>query len=251
MAAMFFFLRSFLERALTARPPVGGALREIDVRDAFPLALKLSSRARSPRTVGLVCAHVTAVAGGYGTTPRQRARWAGGHPVLEGDAELLALLERYHRAAYHWIGSRAFGGLVVHNHPIELRTSHGNGGNRGLGVGVDCAPGELEPGALAPRAREALIESGRGAVRGALLEAHERGEGGPADLVPHRAFSAGRRGDPGPAPWREIFLPVVRELGPSVARVDYELAEGSGRPVPISWDPAAVFDDRGRRLQGR
>jgi hypothetical protein len=52
-----------------------------------------------------------------------------------------------------------------------------------------------------------------------------------------------REGDPGEAYWKNVVLPVCRELD---VDIDYELVDG-GRPIPRDWDPGSPFDWTGRR----
>lgn len=220
--------------------PTAGTLREIDLTAGpFPLQLELSSRARSTWDP-LVTAHVTDVRGGFGIDRRRVAHWerAGVPPELAAqgvdDPRLVALLERYHRCAYHWLASRAFGGLVVRNHRPGLRTSSSNGGNRGLGFALDAATGE----ALPPE----LEAAGRLGLLGCIADAGP----GDVDVVAHRVFAAGRREDPGAAAWAAVVRPVT-DASPR-ARIDYELREASGRPIPRTWDSNAFYDSRGRRV---
>ena len=66
-------------------------------------------------------------------------------------------------------------------------------------------------------------------------------------LGPHRCFSPSRYSDTNPKVHREIVLPCVRAL-PGL-EVDYNMRKGRGRPVPITWDPDALYDAKGRRLR--
>lgn len=228
------------------------ALSEYDTT-SFPLDLSLSSRSRSATTVELVTVHVTDVTGGFGVAKSAVARW---RKLLEhddvprelvrqlpaphdlgGSSFTLALLERYARCPYHWIGSRRAG--VVRNHTAELRTSHGAGGNRGLGWALDAGHDEALSDELVAAGFRSLVQC--------ISEAHE-GSGSVIDVVPHRVFSASRRVDPGAAVWRTIVLSAVDALGPSVCQVNYDLVEARGRPVPWTWDSHALFDERGQRL---
>lgn len=182
--------------------------------------LKLPSR---PRTMldALVTVHVTDVRGGFGVASKHKDRFES------------ALLDRYARVPYHAIASRRLG--TVRNQDITRRTSHGNGGNRGVGMAVDAAHDEILSPELELSARNALILI-------VLDVRHYTGE--VVDIVPHRAFSSQRLRDPGPHVWR-VCQAVEDLLGSSICRCDLDLCEASGRPVPRSWDNRSDFDDRG------
>lgn len=206
----------------------------------------------------LVVIHVTDVMGGFGVSEQRARYWQRrlddphhpdhgrnapsfqpAHATVSTSALLalddrLARWERYKRLPYHWIAS--CDGDVVRNHSRELRTHHGNGGNRGIGFAVDC--GRFE------RPADRVIDAGRETLRRAVLDVWQSER--PVTLAPHRSFSGQRLPDPGPIVWREVVLPVVREL--PFARLDYTLAEAQGRPIPRSWDPNAIFDDNGDRI---
>jgi hypothetical protein len=222
---------------------------------SMPVDLDLPSRVRDPKSVTLITVHVTDVSGGFGVAKSAVARWRklleqGKVPRelaaqlrdptdLGGSSFLLALLERYSRCAYHSIGSRRAGS--IRNHPLSLRTSHGNGGNRGAGWALDAGHKE----ALTPE----LVSVGRESLRDLCFEVLDEG-GGEVVIAPHRAFDRGRVADTSAGPWGQVVRATVDELAAEgrPVRIDYELAEKSGRPVPRSWDDRALFDDKGRRL---
>lgn len=223
--------------------PAPAPVRVLDITRAFPVELELPSRVRETISP-LVTVHVTDVKGGFGVSKKSVKKWTAALLLSPGPlpgltATELALAERYSHCAYHWLASRVLG--IVRNHPPTLRTSHGNGGNRGLGFSVDCGHKEVLSDPFADTARAALLRC--------IEEAHEA-TGEVVLVVPHRVFSAGRRVDTDVEVWRKVVLPVVGTLGPQVCRIDYEMAEGGGRPVPRSWDDQALFDDAGRRLKG-
>lgn len=219
----------------------------------------------------LLVVHVTDITGGFGVSPKRVAYWAGElEKLLDQDAERaktgrtfnytkvfdqlpkpatspqwivdnanrLALWERFGRTPYHWVA--AHNGDVLRNHPATRRTKHGNAGNRGIGVAIDVGHKEAIDAFV--------IETGRAALRCALEDRVDV-EAWPGEVLvqPHRCFSPQRRVDTDAFVWREIVLPVVAAT--PWARVDYELAENGGRPVPRSWDENALFDDKGRRLR--
>lgn len=233
-----FALRGFFDR-LFADERQRAALAEREEPPSHnisdrPAQLELPARPfRFGERDPLVVVHITSVRGGFGVSKRQLAD-AGGDRTE-------ALLRRYHGCAYHRIVSREIGSVV--NHPLTLRTSHGNAGNRGVGLAIDC--GIDEP--LAP----AFVSACRDALEDLILDMYQEHKEAIA-VVPHRAFSAKRRADTSAVAWREVVRPTVDTIaldyGDSVCRIDYELAEGGGRPVPLSWDDRALYDDRGRRL---
>lgn len=243
-------VRSAIESLMIAarlreRPAlVGPSPMFVNLIDAFPLELALSSRLRDPATVRRVTTHVTDIRGGFGVDKRRVAHWreVGPPPLLAAqgveDPALVALLERYHRCAYHGLASRAFGGLIIRNHPAKLRTSHGNGGNVGLGWALDAHHAEV----LEPRFVAIACESLRETIIHAYLAGGEQ-----VAVDAHRCHSAKRLVDIDGLHWRSIVLPTVRELG-STAAIDYEVRTGTGRPIPRTWDPAAHFDAKGRRV---
>lgn len=166
-----------------------------------------------------------------------QVRAAGGDP-------LEAKLRRAMETPYHVLG--LLPGVVLLNHPARLRTSHANGGNGGVGVGIEGRYPTLASGTLDRRTPIAdAVEVGREALRRAVaLVITEHGPG-PVEVQAHRQWRAGRTRDPGEEIWREIVLPIVAELK---LVVDYARRGGTGRPIPRAWDPAATHDLRGRRL---
>lgn len=208
----------------------------------MPVELALPSRLRvAPEPI--VTGHVTDVFGGFGVAKSAIKRWAAiiaaGKPSPSSDPKIAALLERYSKCAYHGLGSRLAG--AIRNHPATLRTSHGNGGNKGMGWALDCGHREE----LTP----ALVGAGFRSLTATIVECHEA-TGEVVSVVPHRVWSGKRRVDTDSIVWRAVVLPVVSALGPSVCRVDYELCDrkAGGLPIGRGFDPAALFDDKGRRL---
>lgn len=204
---------------------------------------------RDAALVDLVTAHVTDVRGGFGVSKTAVRRWRklidtsavplALFPDVDVDdmtPERLALWERYRRLGYHRIGGT--NGDVIRNHPIALRTKHGNAGNDGVGWALDV--GHNEP------LDDFMVETGRASLRLAILDTFEAGPDRWITVVPHRVFSAMRLNDTNVYVWRNVVLSVVAELH-EIARIDYELREGTGKPVPRSWDSSARYDDRGRR----
>lgn len=214
---------------------------------AWPYELALPSRPRDPSTVKLITVHVTDVDGGFGVSRQLLAKWArlvelGKVPPGFEDADPyeLALLERYSGCAYHRIVSRRVG--LVTNHPLSLRTSHGNGGNVGAGWAIDCSHKETLAPAFATLACDSLEDL--------ILDCHEASQA-EVVVVPHRAYSKKRSVDTDRHVWSEIVRPsvdhVTRLFGPGIVRIGYEIVEG-GRPITTDWDDRALFDPKGRRL---
>ena len=192
----------------------------------WPVSLALPSRPRALEDLApLVTVHVTDVAGGFGVS-KQQLKAAGDYET--------ALLRRYHGCAYHRLVSRRVG--LVTNHPLTLRTSHGNGGNRGAGWAIDCGHRETH-GQLGDAFIAAAIDS----LEDLILDVYEAtGETGPVVVVPHCVFSKKRKADTSGTVWRLIVVPavarVVEDYGPSVVRIGYEMVEG-GYPIPADWGP--------------
>lgn len=218
----------------------------------FPVDLALPSRLYRPgEMVSVVTCHVTDVDGGYGVSKRQvaAARKLIEHGKVPAEIALqlpfdiddasymLALLIRYSGAAYHRLASRRVGDVI--NHPLTLRTSHGNGGNMGPGWACDCGSKER----LSPELAAAGIASLSGLVRATF----ER-TGHVVVLVPHRVWSSQRLGDTGSIVWRTIVLAVVEDLGRDMIVVGYNTRGGTGRYISTTFDPSALYDDRGRKL---
>lgn len=237
------WLRSLVDRALyrerqedrleaRAEPPAHDLT-------AWPVDLALPSRARSDMSP-LVTVHVTDVAGGFGVS-KQQLKAAQAHPAtaeLVGGAYALALLRRYHGCAYHRLVSRRVG--LVTNHPLTLRTSHGNGGNRGAGWAIDCGHREALSDAFVAAAIDSLEDLILDVHE--ATQAHRTSDPGPVVVVPHCVFSKKRKADTSGTVWRLIVVPaverVLRDWGPSVVRIGYDLVEG-GYPIPADWEGVA------------
>lgn len=218
---------------------------------SMPIDPKNSYGLRDPASVRLVVTHVTDVTGGFGVSRKAVAAWtqrleAGKVPHelaiqlpeddLEESARLLALWERYSRKGYHWIASATFD--AIRNHPVRLRTVHGNSGNRGVGWAIDVGHKQ--------QLTERHVSSGRVSLRLCLEDAHRDNGGQGLVVAPHRCFSASRRLDTNRAVHELITVPVVDAL--PFASFDYELCEGGGRPIANDWDPRARYDLRGRKV---
>lgn len=206
-------------------------VREWDAT-ALPYKLKLPARPFRPGELApFVTVHVSDVVGGFGVSKARDRHWSKvGAGILPGATSFeSALLERYRGVAYHRLASRRLG--VVRNHPASLRTSHGNAGNKGLGVAVDCGHAEE----LSPE----LVAAGFRAVTGAIEECFLAcGSDSPVSVVPHAVWSGKRAVDTDARVWAAIVLPAVVALGPDVCRIDLDACDRSkgGRPLrEIKW----------------
>lgn len=173
------------------------------------------------------------------------ARFASGFDSDEKTAERMALHQRFWKVPYHWVA--LLNGDVLHNNNIERYTYHGSGGNGPL-VGV-CLEGNF-PGLESNRKKkhndydEHTILTGRAALR--LAVTHSRDKGAPIEnLYAHRQYSAGRIGDPGEGWWREIGIPMAKELN---LERPVTFTHGSGREICREWDELGRVDYRGRPL---
>ena len=211
-------------------------------------------------------AHITAVA--YGTTSKARKFWTNaikqdlvplelairfGLPgEVANDADYLAaatrmaLHQRFWKVPYHWVG--LLNGDVLWNNPIVRYTYHGNGGNGPL-VGVSLEgnyPGLEKNRKKKHNGYDAFtIDTGRATIR--LAVNHSRDLGAPIEfLFAHRQYSAGRVGDPGEGWWKEIGIPMAKELN---LEIKYTFKHGSGNKIPREWDEHGLVDYRGRPIK--
>lgn len=195
--------------------------------------------------------HITAVA--YGTTKASRKFWVdqivggllpedilahyragfGEEDWLEKTAERLALHQRFWKAEYHWIG--LLNGDALHNNDISRYTFHGSGGNSKL-IGVS-GEGDF-PGLEKNRKKkhngwdEHTIETNRAVIR--LATTNSRDLGAPVErLYAHRQYSSGRVADPGEGYWKEIGIPMAKEL--HLERMVFQKF-GSGNEICREWD---------------
>jgi hypothetical protein len=236
-------LRAFAESLLKRQLPV------VDLTFMPPNPKKVYGP-RDDSTVNLVVVHCTAVKGGFGVASSRAAYWeslledgtVNPHlsrqlkPFERGHhARLLALWERYAALPYHWIGARAGGGQAVHNFLPSMKTIHGHAGNRGIGWALDCDHDEP----LSPE----LIEAGRVSLTRAIQEVRSLHDG-TVFVAPHRAFSNTRLNDPGAIVWNEVVIPVLKQISYACVRLDH--CEGTGLPIPNTWDPNAKFDAKGK-----
>lgn len=221
---------------------------------SMPVELDHHPTVRPESTVTVLTVHVSDVDGGFGVASSAVKRWRGLLAIgkvtgellvqlpdvedLGGSSYLLALLERYSRCPYHRIASRRAGD--VRNHPLSLRTSHGNGGNLGAGWAIDCGHGE--------ELSDVLVAIARASLESAIREVVAAG--GRCVVVPHRVWSADRRVDTDARVWRSVVKPTVVRLAADGVPVEigYRTSAGGGRPIPRSWDDDAVYDDRGREI---
>ena len=198
--------------------------------------------------------HITAVA--YGTTRRARAFWS--NLILTEDlddavielfsgvkkeamtaddvaqaAERMALHQRFWKAEYHYIA--LLNGDCLYNNDISRYTFHGSGGNSKLS-GVS---GEGNFHGLEKKRKkkhngwvEHEIVTNRGLMRLAVLRSRE--EGAPVErLYAHRQYSGGRLADPGEGYWKEIGIPMAKELN-----LDRRIFEkySKGNEICREWD---------------
>lgn len=222
---------------------------------SMPVDLDLPVRLYRPGEIWpVVTVHVTDVMGGFGVAAYQIAPWRkrlelGKVPAellaqlpdptdLGGSSYLLALLERYSRDAYHQIGSRRAGN--VKNHPLTLRTSHGNDGNGGPGWALDCHHTE--------ELTAELVAVGIASLADLVMALHTL-TGKVVAIVPHRAWSSGRRVDPEVRVWQRVILAVVEQLGLAVVKCAYETKSDGGLPIPTTWDEHAHYDVKGRPVK--
>jgi hypothetical protein len=159
-----------------------------------------------------------------------------------GGDEDLALARRALGVACHGMAFRR--GFYALANPLEWYVHHGNAFNPDhLGIEIEGRfPGLLSDpvrttwGGPPTEFTTALLEAAKACLRHVVDEA--RAAGAPLEWVTaHRQSSATRRSDPGEEPWRELVLNyAVPVLG---LKVNNALVRGTGRPIPMAWDPAA------------
>lgn len=236
--------------------PVKRTLFYEDKSTGILLPFKGRARRVEPGTKIGIEAHITAVA--FGTTARARRFWKDLIVTgqLEGiwekygkdedeAAQRMALHQRFWKVPYHWVS--LLNGDVIRNNPIDRYTYHGNGGNGPL-IGVSLEGNY--PGLEKNRKKshngldEFTIETARAGIRLAVNKGREEGE--PVEvLFAHRQYSGGRLGDPGEGWWKEVGIPMSKEL---VLERRVRFKHGSGNEICNEWDPLGMVDYRGRRI---
>lgn len=219
---------------------------------------KMYKTLRNLDELDFIVSHVTAVTGGFGVSKKRVRYWA---EILDSSSMRLALLleehgltdepptllaqrialwERYRKnVPYHQIG--AANGDNIHNRALSDRTWHGSLGNFGVGWALDVGANQV--------LENWHIETGRASLRtltGRILKVSEAARTKGVRIAPHRAFSPSRRNDTGANVHREIIVPCAQEL--DALDIDYHISKGKGRPVPSKWDSAALYDNKGRKL---
>lgn len=210
-------------------------------------------------------AHITAVS--YGTTKRSREFWLkcindelipdvllkkyqARALVDEGGpgfaAQRMALHQRFWTVPYHYVA--LLNGDILFNNQITRYTYHGNGGNGPL-IGLSLEgnyPGLEKNRKPKHNGYDAFtIETSRAAYRLAVTKSRE--EGAPCEwMYAHRQYSGGRVGDPGEGWWKEIGLPMAKELS---LEIKYDFKHGSGNMICREWDENGLVDYRGRPIR--
>lgn len=258
-------LRNAIEQAQIAVGLLDRQVRQVAFQpDAFdntatPVPKGKTKAYPDPRNMSeldTIVVHVTGVRGGFGVTSKrvrelQKQLGSTTHESINRIAQRIALHERYKGTPYHQIG--AANGDVVRNHPLERRSWHANAANFAVGCAFDCANNETLDLWQIDTFRKAL-----GDLYWRVCLESPRAWADGVRIIPHRCSNADRRKDTDVTIWREVVLPLVAET-PSL-RIDYEFPfndgtaqavacrKGGGLPVPITWDPRALYDAKGRRL---
>ncbi len=212
-----------------------------------------------------ICVHQTAVE--FGTTKRARARWANRirQGILPDDiiakfgcsdvsdpeqvaraAQRMALHERFWKVPYHFVS--LLNGDVLFNNKLSSYTYHGGGANGPLyGWALEGTFPIVEAKRKAKHSKfdEFVIETGRQGLRLAVLKGREASPNSFRLVLPHRAYTKGRRADTGEWIWKEIVLPVAKELD---LTPDYEARYSNGLWIPKAWDDDAHYDLKGKRV---
>jgi hypothetical protein len=269
-----WYLRTYLEQvqrlAGLVVPPAQQehfARTDFDI-DELPIpakSFKASKIPRDPASLTHIIVHVTAVRGGFGLAASAHRRWRQhieAHDIpgvilhdlfASGDmmdvdipqpvdpdrlARRLGLWERYRNTPYHEIASQT--GDCVANRRLEQRSHHAGDLNAfSAGFAMDCAPDE-------PMSSDFVATCRHGLLCLAHRMANKDAET-PIKVGPHRSGSSQRRNDTARTAWLAVIKPTCQEH-PDLLAIDYHLRVGSGLPVSRSWDPDALYDDRGRKL---
>lgn len=199
-----------------------------------------------------ICVHQTAIE--FGTAGYRRRFWkrqitSGAIPEdvvrlydpgdnnVESIAERITLHERFWKVPYHYVA--LVNGDILYNNPIDRYTYHGNGANDHA-IGVACEanlPGLQRNYRKGKHTRTGgyFIDTNRQTIRLAVEESRDLGA--PIEFITaHRCYSSGRRADPGEFYWKNIVIPVAKELD---LKIQYSYTERNGYPIPKQWDSRA------------
>lgn len=155
-------------------------------------------------------------------------------------------VERYNTIGAHFAVLRD--GTVLQMCDLNRIVYHGNGWNNqtvgieinGLFAGVENDPTTLWDDPSTPQHEVAQtvtpeqIAATKQLIRWLKAEV-ERNGGHLTKLVAHRQSSKDRRDDPGSKVWKEIALPMHKELGLDDGGPGFEIG---GYPIPETWDPS-------------
>lgn len=254
---MFFSLRTIWEFLMSTDPPEPptSTVNCFDIRWMTVKTRKASAMPRDVDTLGMIVTHVTDVQGGFGSQSKRRKHWrriledyglpGPLVPQIPSDwsvgkiAALLAVWERYRNTPYHMIATQS--GHAITNHSFDRRSHHaGPHGNDGIGWAIDCHRNES--------LRTDMVDTGMVSLHRMITIALSVSRVRPIIVVPHRTMKATRRLDPNRAVWKYIVKPTVERFGAGECVIDYHFTKASGRPIPRSWDSAALYDDRGRKI---
>lgn len=193
----------------------GGVIDQRHVSLAHRPKRKWYIEPRDLESVTSICAHITAVRGGFGSR-KSDIRKHEERGVSHDDAVRLAQADRFLAVPYHDVSSRA----LVRNLPSHVASWHGNGCNRyALGYAIDMASGEPFDVKLEQARFEMALRSRRRDCPSLMF------------IEAHRQHSASRGGDPGRAVFRAL-LDVAYDHGMTDRRYH---TTGSGRPLPADW----------------
>ncbi len=201
--------------------------------------LKGRKTPRNPESVHTIVLHQTAIT--FGATKKLIERY--------GSKEA-ARRTRFHNVACHVAALTT--GEVLYVNRLPAYVWHANVANRfsvgieveGLYAGVEGRASTIWRGRAPTKRSEATIDAARRAVQFTLEEGLRLGM--PLRwIMPHRCYAKGRRADPGEMLWKEVALWAVDNLG---LRARYDVAQNGGRPIPLEWDPSALYDYAGKPL---
>ncbi len=207
-------------------------LRELEASRVPPEIMVQLGRAEAN---AITPARIAITVSNYQKDPAKTLAWA-----YSEIAKRIALWSRWRNTPYHQISGG--NGDVVDNRRLASRTKASSAGNDGVAWAMDRH--HKQP--MTPDD----VETGKVGLRRLVQRLREQGNKRRLRYGPHGCFDGMRWADTSAIVHREVVIPAVAEIhasDPYGFFIDYEAAKAGGRPIPRSWDPNALHDERGRR----